>query len=657
MKFLRTLRHLILGFVLIGLAGAILLISDWSQRRAGGTLKRVAILQHASQAALDDGVMGYVEALADRGFVNGKTITIQRFNAENDIATANAVAKQVVDGGYDLILTSSTPSLQTVANANRAGKTKHVFGIVADPFSAGVGLNSANPLDHPKYMTGLGSLVSIEDAFAMARTMYPGLKKVGLVWNPSESNSRMYTKLARAAGAKLGIELLEANADNSSNVGEAASSLVSRGAEALWISGDVTVLVAADAVVAAARKGRIPAFSIVPPNVTKGTLFDLGANFYEVGRLVGDLAANVLSGTDPATLPVLNSVPAKLAVNTTALKGLRDNWRIPAEVLSRADLVVDQTGTHDKTLKKHASLSKKWNLQVVELNNVLDIEETEEGILKGLEESKLVQGKDYDIQIRNAQGDMATLNGLVDAAIGSGADMLITLSTPALQAAIQRSQGRVPIVFTYVSSAIIAGAGKTDLDHLPFVTGVPFLPAFDEMMTVIKQVLPNAKRIGTLYVPSEANMVYAKEEMARSAAKVGLEVVPMGVATSSEVPDAAIALMGRNIDVLCQIPGNMTAASFGGIAQAAKRKKIPVFAFQNVQAKEGAQIVIGRDYHDTGVSTARIAVRIMRGEKPGAIPFSPVNKSVLMINPAAAQAIGLRLPPELLKRAGKTIEE
>jgi putative tryptophan/tyrosine transport system substrate-binding protein len=359
----RSLRHLILGFLLIAAAAAILLISDWSQRRTVGPLKRVALLQQASQSSLDEGVQGYLDALADRGFVNGKTISLQRFNAENDIATGNAIAKQIVDGGYDLILTASTPSLQTVANANRAGKRIHVFGIVTDPFTSGVGLDQAHPLDHPKYMTGIGSLVSVEAAFKLAKTLYPHLRSVGLVWNVAESNSQTYTKLARAAAAKLGIELLEANAENSSNVGEAANSLVSRGAEALWISGDVTVLVAADSVVAAARKGSIPAFSIIPPTVTKGTLFDLGADFYGVGRLVGDLAAKILSGTDPATVPVLNVVPSKLAVNKTALTRLRDPWRIPQDVLDRAQLVIDQTGMHKQTRLKQATLHEEDLLQ------------------------------------------------------------------------------------------------------------------------------------------------------------------------------------------------------------------------------------------------------------------------------------------------------
>src|SRR6266508_4073331 len=134
------------------------------------------------------------------------------------------------------------------------------------------------------------------------------------------------------------------------------------------------------------------------------------------------------------------------------------------------------------TGKADGKLAKKWELHLIELNNVLDVEETEQGILKGLAEANLLEGRDYEIKIRNAQGDMATVSGMVDAALGEGADLLITLSTPTLQAALQRSRQGVPIVFTYVSSAIMAGAGRTNEDHLPNVTGVTLVEAFDEMM-------------------------------------------------------------------------------------------------------------------------------------------------------------------------------
>jgi putative tryptophan/tyrosine transport system substrate-binding protein len=94
----------------------------------------------------------------------------------------------------------------------------------------------------------------------------------------------------------------------------------------------------------------------------------------------------------------------------------------------------------------------------VEFNNVLDVEETEDGILARLR-SQLVKGRDFEVKIGNAQGDMATLTSLVDSALADRADMLITMSTPTLQVALRRAQ-RIPVVFTYVASAVAAGAGR-----------------------------------------------------------------------------------------------------------------------------------------------------------------------------------------------------
>jgi len=134
-------------------------------------------------------------------------------------------------------------------------------------------------------------------------------------------------------------------------------------------------------------------------------------------------------------------------------------------------------------------------------------------------------------------------------------------------------------------------------------------------------------------------------------------VVAVGVATSSEVPDAALALISRNIDALCQIPGNLTASAFGGIAQAATRAHVPVFAFQQVQAHEGAAVVMARDFNDAGREAARMAARIMRGEDPASIPFRPFVRTKLLINAGAAQAVGLTIPLELFSEADEVIRD
>jgi ABC-type uncharacterized transport system substrate-binding protein len=337
-----------------------LLLSDLGQRTAvARAIPRVGLLQHASTLLLDEGTRGAVDALAENGFIEGKTITIDRFNSEGDIAVGNSIAKQMVGSHYDLLLTMSTLSLQAVANANRDGKTKHVFGLVADPVVAGVGISRGNPLDHPPHLIGIGSFLPVQDAFAIARQMFPRLKKIGVAWNPAEANSRAFVEKARETCKDLGIELLEANVENSNAVLEAEHSLITRGAEALWISGDVTVSVAADSVIAVGRRAGIPVFSITPGKPDRGTLFDYGADFYQIGKQTGDLAAKVLQGADPAKIPVVNSVPIHFVINKTVLRTLKQRWSVPEEVLRRASVVVDDSGIHDQTTQPQPNPTAK----------------------------------------------------------------------------------------------------------------------------------------------------------------------------------------------------------------------------------------------------------------------------------------------------------
>lgn len=345
-----VIKRLLLGFILIVSASAALLLSDLGRRTAvARSMPHVGLLQHASTMLLDEGTRGAIDGLAENGFTDGKTIVIEKFNAQGDISVGNSIAKQMVNARYDLLLTMSTLSLQAVANANRNGKTVQVFGLVADPVVAGVGISRNNPLNHPRNLVGIGSFLPVQDAFRIAREMFPPLKRVGVAWNPAEANSRAYVEKAREVCERWGIELLEANVENSNSVLEAEDSLVARGAEALWIGGDVTVSVAADSVVLVGRRAHIPVFSITPGKPDRGTLFDYGTDFYQIGKETGELASRILRGADPTQIPVTNEVPIHFVVNTTAMKDLKQQWRITDDILRRANVVVDKTGVHNRT--------------------------------------------------------------------------------------------------------------------------------------------------------------------------------------------------------------------------------------------------------------------------------------------------------------------
>ena len=329
------------AIIFLVILSAILLISDLSQRADKDISQmEIAVFKHSSRPLLDNAERGIIDALKQRGFLDGENIDLTYYCAENDMPTANTIASEIINQDYDMVLTTSTPILQVMANANRNGKVIHVFAAVTDPFSAGVGLSKVNQDERPPYLAGLGTFQPVEDAMILARMMNPGLKKLGTVWCNFEACSEACVNVARVACDSLNIDLLEITVDNSSSVLEATNALIARGVEALWVGGDNTVEIAMDVMVDAAFKAGIPVFCNNPDRAEKGALFGLGANYYQVGLAGGNIAADILEGQKPDEIPVQDVIPEKLVINEGVIKLLSENWTIPPTVRDRADNIL-----------------------------------------------------------------------------------------------------------------------------------------------------------------------------------------------------------------------------------------------------------------------------------------------------------------------------
>jgi len=657
---LETFKRLALGLILILLASATLLYTDVGSREArkdtGGPI-RVALVGHASVRALEDGANGAIEALAARGYANGDRIQLSRFCAENDIATANTIAREVTSGSYDFILSMSTISLQTVAGANKTGaKTRHVFGLVSDPYGAGVGISRENHLEHPPYLTGYGCLQPVESIFRMARVMRPGLQRVGLVWNAAEANSVAQTTIARRVCSDLGIELIEANADSSTGAIEAAGSVLARGAEAIWISGDITVSTASEPIIAAAKKAGIPVFSSLPLTIKSGALFDLGANYVEVGRTVGELAADVLDGKDPATIPVENYVPEAFLYNETALEGLRDRWTIPDSVRAKADGYITATETNLSRFGGAALPTPRpgtvYKIGVAYFSSEENQENCLAGFLEGLRAAGFEEGKNLDVTRTHAQGEIANIPSMLKNLESSDRDLIFVMTTPVLGGACSLVKNK-PVVFSAVTDPVAAGAGKSLDDHLPGVTGTGSFPPVQDMVDAIRKILPRAKKIGTIYNASEANSVKVigvARDIFRAA---GFTLEEVTVASSSEVGTAAQALVARGVDAIYTQTDNTVMQGFDAVIQVSRDAELPLFTDDPLAARRGALACVGLGFRQPGVVAGGMAARVLCGESPGSIPMLNVAENVIWLNNDAAGKLGMIFPPELVARVAK----
>jgi ABC-type uncharacterized transport system substrate-binding protein len=656
-RLLDACRRLLPGILLIIAASALLLFTDRMHRTAtGDDLPQIAVFQFASRPVLDECVAGALKGLEEEGLAPGRDVRVRMFNSENDLTTANAMARAIIEGGNRLVITFSTPLLQVMANVNKAGKIRHVFGAVTDPFAAGVGITRGG---HPPHLAGIGTFQPVRETFRLAKKLLPGLRSVGVVWNPGDAASEACLLLARDECARLGITLLEAQVENSAGVAEAAASLTGRGIQALWIGGDNTVELAMNSLVKASRQAGIPVLTNAPSHLKAGAFLSLGADYLEVGRQTGILAARVLKGLDPATVAVKNVVPRQLALNLAALKGVREQWRVDEATRARAAILIDESGRTVRSVSplpsEQAPLSRIWNIQLIDYADAITTEETHEGLFAEMQALGLREGRDYTLKRRAAHGDIAVLNGIVDAALTDRPDLIITTSTTTLQTAVGKIK-KIPIIFTIVADGVLAGAGRSVDDHLPNVTGVTTMSDFDGMISLVRECLPGVKRIGTLYTPSEVNSVLYRDALVKAASAKGLRVESVAVSSTTEVADASLALAGKGVQAITQISDNATGSAMGTIATSAARAGVPLFAFVSRAVGDGAAIALARDYREGGRLAARLASRVMRGEDPGRIPFTPLGRNILVVSRKNAAKYGLRLPRTVLDRADKVVD-
>jgi putative ABC transport system substrate-binding protein len=137
----------------------------------------------------------------------------------------------------------------------------------------------------------------------------------------------------------------------------------------------------------------------------------------------------------------------------------------------------------------------------------------------------------------------------------------------------------------------------------------------------------------------------------RIANQYGLSVSKMPVNSSSELPNAALAMASQPIDAWVQIIDNQTVSGFVAIAQAATRAKKPLFTFSKSGVEQGAAIAYSTDYYQAGFETAQKAVEVMRGKSPNDIAFSNTSKIKLIVSEDHAKALNMVLPPELVSKA------
>ena len=273
-----------------------------------------------------------------------------------------------------------------------------------------------------------------------------------------------------------------------------------------------------------------------------------------------------------------------------------------------------------------------------------------------LEEMKrLGYGKDKPIEImtENANGDLATVNTILDKFLHQKVDVVVPISTACTQAAINKVKDR-PVVFATVANPFVIGAGESETVHLKNVTGVYGWVPMEKTLEIVRRLLPGKITIGTIWDPAHANSVFNVENLKKAATAAGdVTVLGATISGSSEVYEAARSLVNKGIDAFVLAPDNIVYSAFESVVKAARSGKIPIFMSDVERLPDGALVTLGYDYTLSGIQAAHLVDRILKGEDPAKIPFERYRKITLGLNLDAAAELGITIPDDLLAEATK----
>nr|WP_204615141.1 ABC transporter substrate-binding protein [Desulforadius tongensis] len=305
--------------------------SDAEKSPKAGAVK-LGIIQIVEHPALDSARQGFLDVLAENGYKEGENLVVDYQNAQGDQGNLQTIARKFVEDKKDLILAVATPSAMTMAN--ETDEIPILITAVTDPVSAKLVKSMEKPGTN---VTGTTDINPVADQLQLIKDIVPAAKKVGIIYNSSEINSKVQVDMADKAAPRLGLELEKVTVTTSSEVMQAAQSLVGR-VDAIYLPTDNMVISSLPAVLKVAEENKIPVIAGEINAVKNGALATIGIEYYRLGRTTGEMALEVLNGKNPAEMAIQGQQGSDVVINLKAAQ--RMGVTIPDEVIAKAKEII-----------------------------------------------------------------------------------------------------------------------------------------------------------------------------------------------------------------------------------------------------------------------------------------------------------------------------
>ena len=290
----------------------------------------VGVIQFMQHASLDENYKGFVEGLAEAGYVEGENLTINFQNASGEVSNCQQICNLFANSDIDLVFAIATPAAQSAVNVMQETDVPVVFSSVTDAVAAGLVESNEAP---GKNVTGTLDMPVIADQIAVIKDVLPDAEKIAILYTSSEANSEYQAEEAKAAAEEMGLEVIVQTSSSSNDIPQVISSVVGS-TDAIWIPSDNAFASAMATVNRTAVENQIPVFCSVEAMIAEGGIATTAVNYYDLGVQTANIAARILGGEAASEIPVETQEEFSLVVNKTFAESV--GVEVPAEILDNA---------------------------------------------------------------------------------------------------------------------------------------------------------------------------------------------------------------------------------------------------------------------------------------------------------------------------------
>ncbi len=301
--------------LIVIVAGAVLFSNHaGANKHAAAKVPTIGILQLMNHPALNQIHKGVVQGLKDGGYA-GKKVKIKYANAESDQSNLKTMSEKFIDEGADMTVAIATPAAQALATAAN-GKTPVILAGITDPAGSGLVKSEKKPGNN---ITGTSGEAPLNKHLEVVEAIKPNAKQVGIIYSPSDHggtyNAKKFAKLAAADGLKTKFYTISSTND----VQQVAAQMVSE-CDIVYAPQDNLVASSMKTLVAVANNAKVPVIPAADTMVKDGGLATYAISQYDLGRVAGKMAANILKGKKTSNYAIKHVLKGSYVINTKEAK-------------------------------------------------------------------------------------------------------------------------------------------------------------------------------------------------------------------------------------------------------------------------------------------------------------------------------------------------